>query len=297
MVNRQDEIPKCTTTLGLIEKLEIKKYGDFKSMKEDPDLKQILDLKDEKIKTLPQAPVKFRVKDLAGEVLVDLKNINITYDREIFKNFNFKVKKGDHYLITGPNGAGKSTLLSLITGDNPLVYANDVTVFGMKRGSGESIWDIKQYLGFVSSALHLDYRVSASVIKVILSGFFDSIGLYQVPGDEELKVAHEWLQLIGLDNEATKSFKELSFGQQRLILIVRALVKNPPLLILDEPLQGLDAKARAQVKSFISYIMQNSNTAVLFVSHHEEDFPEGINHTLTFVKDGKGGFEVIEKKL
>ncbi|WP_150183170.1 ATP-binding cassette domain-containing protein, partial [Enterobacter asburiae] len=91
-----------------------------------------------------------------------------------------------------PNGAGKSTLLSLITGDHPQGYSNDLTLFGRRRGSGETIWDIKKHIGYVSSSLHLDYRVSTTVRNVILSGFFDSIGIYQAVSDKHHKLAQQW---------------------------------------------------------------------------------------------------------
>ena len=228
---------------------------------------------------------------------MSLKHVNITYNRPVLQDLTFTVNPGEHWQITGPNGAGKSTLLSLITGDNPLVYVNDVTVCGIKRGSGESIWDIKKYFGYVSGSLHLDYRVSAPVINVVLSGFYDSIGLYQHPGDEELKLARQWLKLINLANKEHVSFKTLSFGQQRLLLIVRALVKNPPLLILDEPLQGLDAYGRALVRGFLTYFMEHGRTSLLFVSHHQEDAPAGITHRLSFVRHNDGTYSIEQVKL
>ena len=297
MVNRAPEIPSCTTQLGIIDNGRICAMGPYETMRNAPQVRALLTQETSEVSDLPQAPARFRVKDFKGDTIVSLKNINITYERPIFRNFTFEVHRGEHYLITGPNGAGKSTLLSLITGDNPLVYVNDVTVFGMKRGSGESIWDVKQYYGYVSASLHLDYRVSSPVINVLLSGFYDSIGLYAHPGDEELKVVHEWLKLTGLEDTAGTSFRALSFGQQRLVLIIRALVKNPPLLILDEPLQGLDGASRAQVLGFISYIMRHGRTSVLFVSHHEEDIPAGITHTVTFVKNAAGGYDIETKCL
>lgn len=296
IVNRPDEIPEGIEALGLISHLSITKLGPRAEMETDPEAQALLFCTSLPNVELPPTPQQFALLALRDDVIVDLKDINITYDRPIFKHLNFKVQKGEHWQIVGPNGAGKSTLLSLITGDNPLVYANDVTVFGMKRGSGESIWDVKRYYGVVSGQLHLDYRVSAPVLNVILSGLYDSIGLYQQPKGDELRIARMWLKLIGLEQDEKTSFKSLSFGQQRLLLIARAMIKNPPLLILDEPLQGLDASARALVKAFLSYIMKNGHTSVLFVSHHKEDAPDGITNILTFVPRGTE-YDIVQERL
>ncbi|VEC58153.1 Putative molybdenum transport ATP-binding protein modF [Klebsiella aerogenes] len=162
-------------------------------------------------------------------------------DRPVINHLSWTVNPGEHWQIVGPNGAGKSTLLSLVTGDHPQGYSNDLTLFGRRRGSGETIWDIKKHIGYVSSSLHLDYRVSTNVRNVILSGYFDSIGIYQAVSDKQHKLVQQWLDILGIDKRtADAPFHSLSWGQQRLALIVRALVKHPTLLILDEPLQGLE---------------------------------------------------------
>ena len=132
----------------------------------------------------------------------------------------------------------------------------------------------------------------------MLSGFYDSIGLYSKPSDEEISVAKRWLKLAGLQDKQDTPFKSLSFGQQRLLLIVRALVKQPPLLILDEPLQGLDGYARALVKSFISKVVESKNTSILFVSHHAEDLPAGFTNRLEFVrKENSEDYSVRQEKI
>lgn len=286
IVNRPNEIPDSLTEMGIIQDCAITKLASRAEIEADEDAKALLGVASIPNITLPNVPAKFRIKEIEGDEVVSLKNVTVAYQRVVLDKLNFTVKKGQQWHIMGPNGAGKSTLLSMITGDNPLVYANDVTVFGFKRGSGESIWDIKKYYGVVSGALHLDYRVNGPAINVVLSGFYDSIGLYQKPSDDEINTARKWLRLAGLLHKEHAAFKSLSFGQQRLLLIIRALVKNPPLLILDEPLQGLDGYARALVKSFISYVMKNGKTSILFVSHHEEDLPDGFTNRLSFVKDG-----------
>lgn len=296
IVNRPSEIPQSLTSMGIISNCSISKLDTRENIEADEDAKALLGTAANPDVLLPKPPSKLALPPIEGDTLVSLKKVTVEYQRVVLDKLDFEVKKGQQWHIMGPNGAGKSTLLSLITGDNPLVYANDVTVFGYKRGSGESIWDIKKYYGLVSGALHLDYRVNAPAINVVLSGFYDSIGLYSKPSDEEVSLARRWLKLAGLESREHTSFKSLSFGQQRLLLIVRALVKNPPLLILDEPLQGLDGFARALVKSFISYVMHNGNTSILFVSHHEEDLPEGFTNRLSFVKD-KDNFKVVQESL
>ncbi len=299
IVNRPSEIPDTLTKMGIITDCRVSKLASREEIESDPDAKALLGYAEMPNVSLPRTPAKFALKQIPSGPIVQLRNIHIEYQRVIFDRFNFTVNPGEHWHIMGPNGAGKSTLLSLITGDNPLVYANDVTVFGMKRGSGESIWDIKKYYGAVSGALHLDYRVSSPAINVILSGFYDSIGLYAHPGDDEMYAARQWLKIAGLADKEHTSFKALSFGQQRMLLIIRSMVKTPPLLILDEPLQGLDGFARAQVKAFISYIMRNGKTSVLFVSHHEEDIPEGFTNRLSFIpsKNRAGDFDIVQEKL
>lgn len=297
IVNRPTEIPNSLTSMGIIQNCSIVKLASREEIEADEDAKALLGCAHIPDITLPKAPLKCRVKPIDGDSIVKLNKVTVEYQRVVLDHLDFEVKKGEHWHIMGPNGAGKSTLLSLITGDNPLVYANDVTVFGFKRGSGESIWDIKKCYGLVSGALHLDYRVNGSALNVVLSGFYDSIGLYNKPSDEEISIARTWLKLAGLDGKEHESFKSLSFGQQRLLLIIRALVKNPPLLILDEPLQGLDGYARALVKAFISYVMKHGETCVLFVSHHQEDLPEGFTNRLSFVPTEGGNFKVVKEML
>ena len=220
---------------------------------------------------------------------IELKNGTVSYnDRPILDRLSWTVNPGEHWQITGPNGAGKSTLLSLITGDHPQGYSNDLTLFGRRRGSGETIWDIKKHIGYVSSSLHLDYRVSTTVRNVILSGYFDSIGIYQAVSDKQHKLAQQWLDILGVDNRvADAPFHSLSWGQQRLALIVRALVKHPTLLILDEPLQGLDPLNRQLIRRFVDVLISEGETQLLFVSHHAEDAPSCITHRLEFVPDGE----------
>ncbi|MGO2562567.1 MAG: ABC transporter ATP-binding protein, partial [Pseudoalteromonas nigrifaciens] len=151
---------------------------------------------------------------------------------------------------------------------------------GFVRGSGESIWDIKQHIGFISNALHMDYRVSISALNTIVSGFYDSIGLYQTPSDAQINIAKQWLALIGLEEQYNTSFTQLSYGDQRLLLIARAMVKHPTLLILDEPCLGLDEANRQRVLLLIEKICAAGSSTVIYVNHHAADKINGIENYL-----------------
>ncbi len=217
----------------------------------------------------------------ASAPLVRLSNAAIRYgDTTIFEGLDWTIRPGEHWQLTGPNGSGKTGLLSLITGDHPQCYTNDITVFGYRRGSGESIWEIKRYIGYVSTALQIDYRVSASCRNVVLSGFHDSIGVYTRSTDAQVRIADEWLALLGMSARANEPFDRLSYGDRRLLLIARAMVKRPPLLILDEPCLGLDDVNRQLVLALIERICAADGTTVLYVNHHAEDRVSGIERHL-----------------
>ncbi|MHA2706591.1 molybdate ABC transporter ATP-binding protein ModF [Vibrio owensii] len=218
--------------------------------------------------------------------IFELKNGKVEYtEKTIFTDLSWRIDKGQHWQVKGPNGCGKSTLLGLIFGDHPQCYSNDIHIFGKKRGSGETIWEIKQHIGMVSSALHLQYRVNCSALEVILSGFYDSIGLYSQPSKKEINIAKEWLTIIHMAQYEKTSFKQLEYGQQRLLLIARAIVKQPTLLILDEPYQGLDYLGRVLVKNTLELIAKENLSQLLYVSHYQEDGLDSIQNYLEFQFD------------
>ncbi|MEP4888413.1 MAG: ATP-binding cassette domain-containing protein [Aliiglaciecola sp.] len=212
--------------------------------------------------------------------LVRINNANVIYaENHALKSANLTIDTFEHTIITGPNGSGKSTLLQLVTGDCPQCFSNDVTVMGYKRGSGETIWDIKKHLGIVSPDIHRSYRVNCNALTVVLSGFMDSIGLYKDISSAQKQQALAWLDLIGLRPLANTSFKQLSFGEQRLLLIARALVKFPSLLVLDEPTQGLDEINRRLVLDVITTIAKKQLATILMVSHREDErLPIFVQH-------------------
>ena len=291
VLNRFNEIPPFVKYIGLLANCQLLKYGTKDTILNDVAVKQLTNLEHLSNFTLPE-PDEVSVPLPNDLDRIILNNGFVQYDgKAIINGLSWRVKANENWQIIGPNGAGKSTLLSLITGDHPQGYSNDLTLFGRKRGSGETIWDIKRHVGYVSSSFHLDYRVSLSVENVLVSGYFDSIGVYQTASDKQLKLVKQWLQLLDLTELAEKPFQSLSWGQQRLVLIARALVKHPTLLILDEPLQGLDYLNRELVKSWIDNLIDKGNTQLLFVSHHVEDAPKCITHRLTFVPNETVGYQ------
>ncbi|MDA3956839.1 ATP-binding cassette domain-containing protein [Oceanispirochaeta sp.] len=231
------------------------------------------------------------------DLLVDIRNTSIRYgDKTILDRVNWQVKRGEHWKITGPNGAGKSTLLGLITGDQPQAYANDIRLFGKPRGSGESVWEIKEKLGIISPALQLSYRVSLTARMCIVSGLYDSIGIYNSVPPRERALADEWLGYIGMFDKAETPLKRLSYGEQRLLLIARGLIKHPPLLILDEPCQGLDDRNRERILEVLGNFAGESESTLLYVTHHEEDKIRHIERHLCF-HPCKGGFTLTSDAL
>ncbi|PSJ48067.1 molybdate ABC transporter ATP-binding protein ModF [Zobellella endophytica] len=292
ILNRFEEIPDFSDRIGMLAEGELIAAGDRQQVAASAQLQQLAHLTamEQATQALPPADpdAQRRALDDCGPRII-MRDIRVGYGgQRILDGLNWQVNPGEHWQIVGPNGAGKSTLLSLVTGDHPQGYSNDLTLFGRRRGSGESIWDIKQHIGYVSTTMQQDYRVTATPRSVILSGFFDSIGVYQQPGDRQQALAEQWLSLLGLRNAANEPFRSLSYGQQRLLLIARAMVKHPPILILDEPLQGLDTFNRHWVKRWIDLLVAEGGTQLLFVSHHQEDAPACISHRLTFVADADG---------
>jgi molybdate transport system ATP-binding protein len=243
----------------------------------------------DKMRSLPE--IRLRLPDvrnaapLPGEPLVEMTNIRVAYgDNVVLDGLNWTVRRGENWAVVGPNGSGKSTLMSLITGDNLQVYANEVRLFGRQRGGGESIWEIRQRIGVVSPELQLRYRKPVCVREVVLSGFFDSIGLYRRPDREQEAIADGWLVILGMADRAERLFTRLSYGEKRLALIARAMVKSPELLILDEPCQGLDRANREMVLAVMEGIGEQTATGLLYITHHEEEMIPCIGHTLRLEK-------------
>jgi molybdate transport system ATP-binding protein len=216
---------------------------------------------------------------------VSMNQVSVTYgDKHILKNINWQVEKGACWSLTGHNGAGKSTLLSLITADHPQAYANDIYLFDRKRGSGESIWEIKRKTGFLSPELQLYFDPSATAFSAIASGFFDTAGLFRTLNEQQEKAVWEWMHFMEVHSYAHRLLSSLPAGLQRLILLARALIKMPPLLVLDEPCQGLDDNQTRFVMELVNDYCRKTGAGLIYVSHYMEEFPACIRNHLRLKK-------------
>lgn len=216
-----------------------------------------------------------------SEEVVRLNKVSIRYsDRTILKELDWTVLRGEKWALSGENGAGKSTLLSLVCADNPQSYACDINLFGRKRGTGESIWEIKKHIGYVSPEMHRAYLKNLPTIEIVASGLHDSIGLYKRPQPEQMAVCEWWMDVFGIEPLKDKPFLQLSSGEQRLALLARAFVKDPELLILDEPLHGLDTYNRRRVKKIIEAFCGRKDKTLIMVTHYEAELPGTITNRL-----------------
>ncbi|MBT2563718.1 ATP-binding cassette domain-containing protein [Pedobacter sp. ISL-68] len=226
--------------------------------------------------------------------MVTMVDVNISYgEKQVLKNINWEVKAGEKWLLQGPNGSGKSTLLSLINGDHPQSYANELYLFGNRRGTGESIWDIKQHIGLISPEFHWYFDATSTVWKCIASGFYDTVGLFQqLPYSKRAQV-DELIEYFGLTENKNELLTALPLGKQRLVLLARTIIKNPELLILDEPCQGLDQQQTRYFNQLVDELCSNGMT-LIYVGHFESQLPTCIEKRILLEK---GEVKVVETIL
>ena len=219
---------------------------------------------------LNDIPHFFEWNSFTCDPLVQLNNVSVQYEgRPVLNNISWTIRPGEFWQLMGPNGSGKTTLVSMIIGDNPKAYGQDMYLFGRKKGSGESVWDIKKNTGYFYPAMALFFTRNDTVENMIISGFTDSIGLYQRPTESQQMIAKEWMRLLGPQYHH-KRFNDLTAGQQRIVLVIRAIVKLPPLLILDEPAAGLDDENTAIFIQLINTLAALKKIAIIYISHRSE---------------------------
>lgn len=216
------------------------------------------------------------------EAILRLERVTVRYgDRTVFRDLDWTMRAGENWLISGPNGAGKTTLICLVSGSHPQAYANRIFLFGQRRGTGETIWDIRSRIGQVSPELQVHYRRAISGLDAVVSGFYDSIGLYRRASGGLLHEAACWLERLGIAHLGGRRFDRLSTGERRMLLLARAVVKGPELLILDEPCQGLDGDNRRQILALVDRIVADPRTSLIYVTHHRDERPGCITHELS----------------
>ena len=232
-------------------------------------------------KRLEIRDMPYRNGEYYNSNVVIMDKVSIRYgDRTILKDIDWTVRNGERWALGGQNGAGKSTLLSLICADNPQGYACNITLFDRQRGSGESIWEIKRHIGYVSPEMHRAYRHDIPAIQIVASGLKDSMGLYARPDAGEYDTCRRWMGIFGLEGLEERPFLKLSSGQQRLVLLARAFVKDPQLLILDEPFHGLDDNNRQMVREIIEEFCLRRNKTMIIVCHYDEELPRCISNRM-----------------
>lgn len=273
MTTSPEEIPETITHVAVLEKRKLKSI----ILRESYDSKKFQMITDQFLDKKLIQELSIAKTDEQFNTIVGMRNVTIRYGEKIILNsINWHIAQGERWALVGPNGAGKSTLLSLINGDNPQAYANDIVLFDIKRGSGESIWDIKKKTGFVSPELFQYFPAESTCLQVVESGYSDSLGLFKRSDPEQAQQAMRWLQLFQLETSAGMQFKHVAASTQRLCLLARALIKNPVLLILDEPFQGLDPQQQQQFKKLIDQICEASNLTLIYVSHYAHEIPDSV---------------------
>ena len=285
VLSKRDDIPDFITHvlpvegLRLLPKMRLEEYRKQYAAIPRPELSE--EIKD----WIADLPVReLKESDFyphnGGEIL-RFRDVGIRYgERTILQPLNWTVHEGERWALSGPNGSGKSTLLSLVCADNPQAYACNIELFGHRRGTGESIWQIKKHIGYVSPEMHRAYLKDIPSIDVVASGLSDSVGLYVRPKPEQKQTCLDWMRVFGVDGVADRSFLQLSSGEQRLCLLARAFVKDPELLILDEPLHGLDDRNRSLVRQIIKQFCLRKHKTLVMVTHYQEELPDCITHSL-----------------
>nr|WP_299174627.1 ATP-binding cassette domain-containing protein [uncultured Allomuricauda sp.] len=263
VVSRLDDILSVTTDFFKLEKSQLRPYSSPATFWKE-NTRQTNHFKEDL--PPPLEPIIVR-----GDELINFKNVSVSFDgRQVLDKISWTIKKGDFWQLIGPNGSGKTTMLSLITGDSHKGYGQNLTLFGQKKGSGESVWELKEKIGYFTPAMTDKFNGYHTLENMVISGIYDSIGLYKKASDQARGLAAKWIKLLRLEDKKNKQFLNLTTGEKRLVMTARAMIKHPPLLILDEPTAGLDDENAAFFVALVNKISAESDTAIVFVSHRKE---------------------------
>lgn len=292
ITNRPDELPPMTTHLLLVRHHRIIALGTRHAMLKHPLARELAASTSTSFLSAPERQefgFSRKGRTARGLVmpLVELNHVTIRLgNTRILDDVTWTMRRGENWALLGPNGSGKTTLLSLIQGDNPQAYALDIRLFGLKPNTTQTLWHLRRRIGWLSPELHLHYPAGWSCLDVVCSGFLNTVGLYEPCTSRQRAVARDWLRRFGLASHAESSFGELSLGDQRLVLLARAVVKKPKLLVLDEPCQGLDSTHRLSVLATVDKVIRQTRAGLIFVTHHAQEMPACITHVLK-LKSGR----------
>lgn len=282
LVGQYEVLPSCITHCMILQEFKIAFAG---KLSKKPKTSKLTQPSQKLSNLLKEIKDLFAKPATTSATIFDLQAIQVQYhDTFIINKLNWKVQKGEKWALIGDNGSGKSTILSLLFGDHPQAYANTIYLFGQKRGMGQSIWDIKKNTGFTSPELHYFFSYKISCLQAVITGLFDHVYLKRVPTPKEQRLIDTLFDYFELTHLKENSFQEISTGEQRIILFIRALIKNPPLLLLDEPFQALDSPTIEKAKRLLDEILTEDHTLV-FISHYQREIPSCVGK-LAFLKEG-----------
>ncbi len=279
ITNRPDELPPGTSHLLLVRSHRVIAQGAKRVLLKHPLARALASPVSASASSIPPS------KHVAGKgqaaPLIHLHHVTVRLGgKRILDDVTWTMRQGENWALVGPNGSGKTTFLSLIQGDNPQAYALDVRLFGVRSETSNTLWHLRRQIGWLSPELHLHYPTGWSCLEVVCSGFFNNIGLYEPCTRRQRAAARGWLRRLGLTSQGKQSFGELSLGDQRLVLLARAVVNRPKLLVLDEPCQGLDIAHRLSLLTIVDRIIAQTRASLIFVTHHARETPLCISHVL-----------------
>ncbi len=289
ITNRPDELPPPTTHLLLVRNRRVIAQGTKHAVLQHPLVKELKSASSPGAAKCNEDGSSSNAPPPEGHAvpLIELHHVTVRLGRRrILDDVTWTMRRGESWALLGPNGSGKTTLLSLIQGDNPQAYALNLRLFGQKPETTQTLWHLRRQIGWLSPELHLHYPPVWSCLNVICSGFFNTVGLYEPCTSRQRAAARDWLRRFGLAGCAGISFGELSLGDQRLVLLARAVVKKPKLLVLDEPCQGLDATHRHSIMATVDRLIGQTRAGLIFVTHHAKEMPACITHVLE-LKSGR----------
>ncbi|MGO4544365.1 ABC transporter ATP-binding protein [Paenibacillus sp. 2TAB23] len=219
-------------------------------------------------------------------MIIDIQSVSWDRSSErILKDIHWQVKSGEHWCLLGLNGSGKTTLLNMING---YIWPTEGRMSILGKTFGEfDLRELRKSIGWVSTSLQQKLYGSETAIKIVLSGKFATIGLYDQTDARDQKKAEELMESLGCTALMNRTYDTLSQGERQRVLIARALMASPKLLILDEPCTGLDVFAREQLLHMVASVAkEDESPTIIYVTHHVEEILPCFTKTL-LIKEGQ----------